>query len=504
MDAQQPLSQHLRLEVGNGYLQFLHGLACDRASDAASGCAAVAYDSATRLAPGNYWANLFHGFLHLRQGDFHSAAARFADAAQDEDADWEALYGLGAAAYFGGDLELAELAAERALALAPERADVLRLTAMVRAAAGETGALDQARAYATLAPAAESRRLHRRVEHLLRTAAYEAPQRPLPPATTGDAAAAVPSSPDGNQIVVDVSIVLSSLVKNERRGVNLLDGLRLQYGYDYSREAVRTQGGAAPGQTVTRTILSQIGVPQLDYNLNLFNDASQHYSVLARPSLTAHLARESSFFAGRTLTVEVSGVNLGDLQPIDVGVWLKVTPEKIGATHTTVKVSAERSFLSSDEIGTFEQSLTTFKQAVSATAELEFGQTLVLSALSETVRDSLKSKVPVLGDIPLLNTFTRRRDTLEREESLLILVTPQRPLSAALPLTTSRPPTIQRLLRWWQATADPNSNLDHVIERLERSRLFRGAERADLATRLPHEAELAQRALDDMAALLRP
>ena len=49
--------------------------------------------------------------------------------------------------------------------------------------------------------------------------------------------------------------------------------------------------------------------------------------MVARPSITAHLGKESKFFAGRTLNVEVSGINLGQLQPIDVGVGLQVTPE---------------------------------------------------------------------------------------------------------------------------------------------------------------------------------
>ncbi|MCP5182036.1 MAG: hypothetical protein H6993_13445 [Pseudomonadales bacterium] len=499
--ARQGFARTLRTEVGNGYVHFLHGLACDQEEQigvASAGCASVAYETASRLTPGNYWANLFAGFRYLREGQFAMAVARFADAAGDEDAGWEALYGLGAASYFQGDLALAEIATSRGLLWSPESLELLRLMALVHAATGEASAREEANRYGTRSPPMAARRLARRVDFLLATAAQARSQDGLE--AVGTEASSPGAAP---QVVIDVAIVLSSVVRNNRRGVNLLDGLRLQYGYDRSRADVRVRGGPQAGSTVTRTILSQIGVPQLDYNLNLFNDGSQYYNVLARPSLTAYLSRESSFFAGRTLTVEVAGVNLGDLKPIDVGVWLKVTPEAIDDTRTTVRIAAERSFLSSDKLGNFDQSLATFKQAVSATAELEFGQTLVLSALSEAVRDRVGSKVPVLGDVPILNLLLNRNDTLQREESLLILVTPQRPLTFDSEVSLSRAATVERLLRFWQASADPRSSIDAVLKRLGRSRLFPVAERADVPVRLPHERELAQRALDETMALLQ-
>ncbi len=56
---------------------------------------------------------------------------------------------------------------------------------------------------------------------------------------------------------------------------------------------------------------------------------------------------------------------------------------------------------------------------------LEDGQTLAIGGLIQTSRQATISKVPVLGDVPFLNTlFTSKADTF-REEEMLILVTPR-------------------------------------------------------------------------------
>jgi type II secretory pathway component GspD/PulD (secretin) len=278
------------------------------------------------------------------------------------------------------------------------------------------------------------------------------------------------------QVVIDLTIILSSQVRNESRGINLLDGLNFQYGYTNNYASNRPSGGE---WSSLRTITSNIGIPQLTYSLNLFNNSGQTYQVLARPSLTAYLGRESEFFAGRTINVGVSGVNLGTLQPIDVGVGLKVTPEIIDGDKITFRVSASRSFLSRETVGTFQESLTTFKQLVQATAEVRFGQTLLLSALSERVRDATYSKTPGLGDIPGPSILFNDRSSLTRTESLLIMVTPMRPTTFATP---DRQPsaTVEHLLAAWRTWLDPTSNVEAVLQRLESQRFFSQAEHGDL------------------------
>lgn len=484
----------LRKDPGNGALHLLKGLAQQRLSEqdaSQTELAGVAYQNAETLAPGSYWANLLRGTLLLRQGRAEAALAPLAAAAADEEATWQAEHALAVAAWQSGDLALARLAAERLKQRQAGEPAVWRLAALTEAAAGEGSAMASAQQAFLAGDTEEQARLLRRVQHLVALAGD------APPAL-GDLAVTAAEAPavGAEQITVEVTIILSSALKNERRGVNLLDALRITYSQERTSNRTRTVTGTdAPIDTATRTILQGIGIPQLNYSLNLFNDSGQYYSVLARPSLTAFINKQSDFFAGRTVNVQVSGVNLGQLQPIDVGVGLKVTPETIGPDKTRVRIEASRSFLSREEVDNFEQSLTTFKQAVNATAEIAFGETLVLSALSETIRDSNVSKVPLLGDVPLISSLTSERNTLDREETLLVLLTPQRPAGFAT-APAPRAESLQRLMRLWQRDIDPNSSFDDVLRRLERLPTFKKAQKSDFHTALPGERELFQQALD--------
>jgi len=508
-EAREPLSRLLQQDLRNGHLQFLHALVEEneaRDTDRARlELAAVGYANANRFAPGHYWALLHQGFIDLDRHEYTSAQALFAEAVLDQPQRWEAFYGLGVASYYRRDLPMLHLAAQRAVQLAPEHPDALRLQAMAMAVQGDPAAAGLAQRSASGMPAPLRAHLDRRVGEMMLAA------RSVPVSDFGQDFGQDFGDPDPfgipalaagdpNQVVVEVTILLNSTLDTASRGINLFDGLRILYGYSNTLASTFTSFG----RESTRSITSQISSPQLDYSLNLFNDSGQYYSVVARPSITAHLGRESQFFAGRTLNVEVSGINLGQLQPIDVGVQLKVTPEQIDGQKVTFQIAAERSFLSQQQIGTFENSLTTFRQSVSATADVEFGQTLVLSALSEEVSDRSYSKVPGAGDVPVVNWFTRRSQDSTRQESLLILVTPKLPLSISTPDTPERRQrTTQALLQAWQQRIDPRSDVPAILQRLQRMRWLRAPEPGDLSLRLPQSDQLQREAVEESLLLAR-
>ncbi|MDO9451396.1 MAG: hypothetical protein Q7J29_00890 [Stagnimonas sp.] len=529
--AQTALAASLRDDLPNGYLQFLYALTYDQqaknGSSAQLDMAQVGYENAVRFTPQNYWARLMMGYLKLERGEFDAAQDHFAVAALDQPQRWEAFYGLGVASYHRGDLPMLQLAANRSLALAAEQPDAQRLAAFSLAMQGD----DRARHLADNAVqkvstvsgnSEDSVFLRKRVDELLIGAQLRGQgqsqnlQIPIAPGPVGRPSAefytpdrkaaftdnATGNPDDPNQMVVEVTIILNSQVDTKTRGVNLFDGLRLQYGYantfSQASNTNDTDGFISRVSESARAITSQISVPQINYNLNLFNDSKQYYGVIARPSLTAYVGRESEFFAGRTISVAVSGINLGELQPVDVGVKLKLAPEAISSEATRFRIEAARSFLSREEIGRFQQSLTTFKQFVQATAELSFGQTLILSALSEQVSDSNNSQVPLAGDVPGLNLFFRNRSEIKRQESLLILVTPSLPTAIQLPQDPARRlSNVQELIRYWSQVVDPGSDVGAIVERLARIPSFRKAKRGDLPFRPSGSAALLKEAIDE-------
>ena len=504
--AQAPIARLLQQDLRNGQLQFLHALTEEgigRERDRARlDLAAVGYANAERFAPGNYWALLQLGYIELERGNYRTAQSRFAEAVLDQPRRWEAFYGLGVASYYRRDLPLMRLAAERSFALAPEQRESIRLNAFALAVAGEPEAQAMTQKLVATGDDADARYAMRRVAEYLEVAPAVR-QTPIGD-EGGDSAPLAPLAQNPasalNQVVVEVTILLNSVLDQANRGVNLFDGLRVLYGYTNTLSQI----SGSLGRESTRTITSQISTPQLDYSLNLFNDSGQYYSVVARPSITAHLGRESQFFAGRTLNVAVSGINLGQLQPIDVGVQLKVTPEFIDDKRVVFNLDAARSFLSQDQIGNFDSSLTTFRQSVSATADVEFGQTLVLSALSEQVNDKSFSKVPGVGDVPVANWFTKRSTDLRRQESLIILVTPTLPLNISTPDTPeSREQSVNQLLALWNQRVEPTSDIPAIIRRLKQSRWLRAPESGDLRTRLPQAAQWRREAIEESLLLAK-
>jgi len=474
--AQVSFNAALRDDLRSPRLNFLNGLAYDQLARHGhpqyGELARIGFQNASRYGGGRFWAELYLGYLELDHQNFGAAQEAFAAAVREQPQRWEAFYGLGVASYYSGDVLASRLAAERCRELAPEELSVLRLEAFTRAAAGDAEAQTMAAEYARVAR--PDPYFAQRVGDVLREARLAQVGQPTPtpeaPATPLERPAAA------TQIMVDVVIILSSLLDTRSQGVNLFDGLSAQYGYANNYSANRASGGT---WSSTRSITSTITVPQLTYSLNLFNDSGQHYEVLARPSLVAYMGRESKFFAGRTINVKVSGVNLGTLQPIDVGVGLEVTPESVDGQRVTFHIAANRSFLSREENGTFEESLTTFKQAVTATAEVEFGQTLLLSALSETVRDATFSKVPGLGDVPGISLFFRQHTDNRRQESLIILLTPSRPLTFATNVP-ARPAAVDALIDTWRFVVEPRSDVEDILKRINRSRFFRATASGDL------------------------
>lgn len=466
------LARVAAIDPSNPRGHFLLGLAYQQASGAGPDgverdeLALVGFDAARRLSPGDFWAVAFSGRAAFERGRYAEAAERFAEAAMLAPEDPRPFGALAAAAYRQGDMPLARLAAERAAALDPASATHARMAALAAAGCGDAAAARRwTDLYRTLGGAEPA--LDTRAAGLVRLAAIDAAD----PGVAGPAATP-PASPD--QVSVDVAIILSQSTHREHVGVNLLDGLKLQYGYNNT--STSTSGGGL--SSFARTITETISTPQLTYSLNLFNRTGQYYQVVARPTLTAFKGETSEFFVGRSVLVQVSGVNTAELRQIDVGVSMKLTPMELDGDKVKLRVETGRSFVNGDTTGSFAESLNTFRQTVAATAEVRFGETLILSGLSESVNDSSRSKTPLLGDVPGVGLLFSDRSNLERRDAVLVLVTPAKPTTFA-GQPWARPAAVQRLINLWSRVIDPGSNAADVTERLSRTRLLRAAAPGD-------------------------
>jgi tetratricopeptide (TPR) repeat protein len=450
--------------------------------------ALAGYDLAIRAEPGQFWPSAMAGRAAFEGGRYGDALSHFSRALLLRPTDARLVSAVAAAAYMSGDPGLASVAAERAVALsAHPDAATLRIAALATAAAGDGAASRKYVAALTAAFPQEAAATTARVGEILQTAPLDAPVAPVP----GEVA---PPETAPDQISVDVAIILSQNTSRERTGLNLLDGLRLQYGV--ARNVTRTTDRAGT-DSYQRVITGSISVPQLNYNLNIFNRGGQMYSVVARPQLTAYKGEQSEFFIGRSLKVAVNGVNSSSLEQIDIGIEMKVTPIEITATGTRVRIETGRSFLTADAAGTFNEALTTFRQKVVATAEIRFGETLLLSGLNESVDDRTYSKTPLIGDLPLVGNAFNERNKVQRRDAVMVLVTPSR--TTSLPgRPWARAEAVDRLAKFWTQVVDPSTNAAASQARLGHMRLFSRMARSDVAVPFSDPNRAAGEMLGDL------
>ena len=255
---------------------------------------------------------------------------------------------------------------------------------------------------------------------------------------TGAAPAAKGTKPLPKMTNIDVVIIRTEEVRAQSKGVNLLDGLSTTLGGTlYNFNYVKSSGSAATTTTLSKTFNPTLTLANLEYNLNIFNDQANKAEILARPSLLATEHVTSQFFSGGVLHVQLSSNNFdGGMEDIDIGITLSVTPEFLDADTLSVDVKAVHEYLEmqSENVGYDAFSQTT-KTSVQAKAVLKFGETLILSGLSERETDDSKNGVPVLQDIPVVQYLFSRKEATQTKKSILILLTPRKPRYANDTLT---------------------------------------------------------------------
>ena len=175
----------------------------------------------------------------------------------------------------------------------------------------------------------------------------------------------------------------------------------------------------------------QLSVPAVSYSLNIANAQDSSSRIIGRPSIIAHDGEQSEFFMGSEVTYITSAgpSTYGTSFSKEVGLTLRVKPDFVPDGRIRLTVDAE--FLAFEPVaaGTFSQALQTAKNRARVVATMDFDRTLVVGGGSETLETSVDSGVPVLRDIPLAQYLFSEATNSKTERSLLIFLTPRRPLS---------------------------------------------------------------------------
>ncbi|MFN4276991.1 MAG: hypothetical protein ACK4FJ_11880 [Ferrovibrio sp.] len=566
--ANEVFERGLKRNPTDGVLHFLNGLAYHARAESGNKTdlelAETGYQLALKFDPDNIWAAYLLGHIAYRAQRYVDAENYFAYGMLYQPNNPELLKGLLVSAYAARDLGMAAWAAKQLEPLAAEDPIIRRNATLAYAASGH---FDDAQAslaafassaerntalqprYAALqrrvgewqdyfernnlpqfafsdAKPFEDRRRARENQAPAPSAVPRAPvtqspvdqrQAPpgaLPPVQNRGVAAAQPAAqPEKGprMALVDVAIIRTEENRSSRQGVNLLSGLQATLGgtlYNFNYVSGSNTGNGV--NTLTHTINPVFTLAGLTYNLNIFNDGVERAEVLARPSLLAIENKTSEFFSGGVWHVQlVSNLSYGTIEQVPIGINLKVTPQFLDEDLLLVDVNAERSFLEerSAEVA-FTAFAETTKTSVSATAKLRFGETLILSGLSENESNRQRDGVPVLEKLPVVQYLFSQRSEESLKRSVLILLTPRKahfmdgPGSTDAARALPPPPQGERFRNEFQKRQGIRPNLDAIFAGLEYSDYYRQFRSGDMQMARWEEHDGLDRVIRDFFQML--
>ncbi|WP_052750235.1 type II secretion system secretin GspD [Arsukibacterium sp. MJ3] len=152
---------------------------------------------------------------------------------------------------------------------------------------------------------------------------------------------------------------------------------------------------------------------------------STNSNVLATPHITTMDNEEAFFLVGQevpVITGSTTGANntnpFQQVQRQEVGIKLKVTPQINEGNAVLLTIEQEVSSIG----GATAVDITINKREIKTTVMTDDGATVVLGGLiDEDVQES-ESKVPILGDIPLLGHLFKSTSVTKRKRNLMVFI----------------------------------------------------------------------------------
>ncbi len=237
-------------------------------------------------------------------------------------------------------------------------------------------------------------------------------------------------APDG-QVLIEAKIVKVELGDEMDLGIDwqqLFSGLDLR-----SRSNFRVLSDIVGG-TTTGAALKLATSPK--ENTQIIIEALKKLTkteTLSSPRIMVSNNQEAKILVGKkeavvtvTTTVPATGstVSSPEIQFVDVGTKLFVTPNIKRDGHIQMKIRPE---VSTAEVQTFQTNRIPIVTSTEAETNVlvTSGSTLIIGGLIETKRDRTESRIPVLGDIPILGLPFRGSTDVKKKTELVVFLTPQ-------------------------------------------------------------------------------
>lgn len=173
------------------------------------------------------------------------------------------------------------------------------------------------------------------------------------------------------------------------------------------------------GQTIT--------LPNIGAIVTAFK-SDEDIHILSTPQILTTDNEEASIIVAKNIPFQTKVSTSGDSDEVynsyeyrDVGLTLKITPHITKDRMVRLQLTQELSSVS----GTLTTLPTTSKRSVDTTVIVKDRNTVVLGGLIDDNITNSVTKVPLLGDIPLLGRLFRSNSTSNEKTNLYIFITPR-------------------------------------------------------------------------------
>ncbi|MCK5807735.1 type II secretion system secretin GspD [bacterium] len=184
-------------------------------------------------------------------------------------------------------------------------------------------------------------------------------------------------------------------------------------------------GPAIPGSDGIPGLGLGGGVPSLGLILNAAKEDA-NVNVLSTPHLMTTDNEEAEIIVGETIPFPtgniINGVSGSQVtyKREDVALKLKIKPQINESGYMTLDINQEITELGKNT----PYGYATTKRQAKTIINAENEQTIVIGGLMKTVITDTESKIPFLGDIPVLGALFKYKVKSEKKVNLLIIITP--------------------------------------------------------------------------------
>jgi general secretion pathway protein D len=200
-------------------------------------------------------------------------------------------------------------------------------------------------------------------------------------------------------------------------------------------------GDRVTGSTLAGSagVLTSLGVPNLAVSAADFSlliralQAQGKLEVLSNPQVTVNNNSLAEIQVGDEVAIvdgverNYQGNTFADVIRKQVGIILNVTPSISSDGFVRMEIKPEISQLSAkvQQISADITAPIINKRTVDTVVTVKDGQSIVIGGLIQTIEEQRKTKVPGLGDLPIVGGAFRSRQTQAKKTELLVILTPR-------------------------------------------------------------------------------